>query len=110
MFANAICVAAGVDKNQQAGTLNEKQIKRLQEVVNNPQEANIPSWLYNRRRDYETGENMHLVVNDLLITREDDLKRLKKSKSYRGLRLQAGLPVRGQRTQSNFRKSKGKKR
>ena len=37
-----------------------------------------------------------------------DLRRLKKIKSNRGLRHQWGLPVRGQRTKSNFRRSKGK--
>ena len=110
MFANAVCVAAGVNKNQQAGTLDEKDVKKIQEVVSNPQQAGIPSWMFNRRNDYETGQDNHLIVNDLLIAHEDDTKRLKKMKSYRGLRLQAGLPVRGQRTQSNFRKGKGKKR
>jgi len=33
---------------------------------------------------------------------------MKKTKSYKGLRHQWGLPVRGQRTKANFRKNKGK--
>ncbi|MEK6867257.1 MAG: 30S ribosomal protein S13, partial [Nanoarchaeota archaeon] len=33
---------------------------------------------------------------------------LKKIKAYRGMRHAAGLPTRGQRTRSNFRKNKGK--
>ena len=40
-----------------------------------------------------------------LMTRK---KEKGKIKSYRGLRLQKRLPVRGQRTRSNFRRSKGK--
>ena len=35
-------------------------------------------------------------------------KRLQMIKSYKGMRHAAGLPVRGQRTKSNFRKNKGK--
>ncbi|MCX8147635.1 MAG: 30S ribosomal protein S13, partial [Candidatus Woesearchaeota archaeon] len=37
-----------------------------------------------------------------------DIKRLKIIKCYRGIRHIEGLPVRGQRTKSNFRKNKGK--
>ena len=33
---------------------------------------------------------------------------MKKIKSYRDIRHALGLPVRGQRTKSNFRKNKGK--
>ena len=35
-------------------------------------------------------------------------KFMKKIKSYRGIRHMFGLPVRGQRTRSNFRPNKGK--
>ena len=34
--------------------------------------------------------------------------KMKKIRSYRGVRHGIGLPVRGQRTKSNFRKNKGK--
>jgi len=34
----------------------------------------------------------------------EDLNRMKKMKSYKGVRHQLGLPVRGQRTKSSFRK------
>jgi len=37
---------------------------------------------------------------------EFDIKRLKKIKSYRGLRHVLGQPVRGQRTRGHFRKNK----
>lgn len=109
MFANAICVEAKVDPMSMTGKLSDEQIKQIQDVVADPTATNIPSWLLNRRKDYQTGEDQHLIVNDLLIANEDDKKRLKKIKTYRGLRLQAGLPVRGQRTKSNFRSNKGKK-
>ena len=42
------------------------------------------------------------------FTQDNDIKMLKKIKSYKGIRHSLGLPVRGQRTRSNFRKNKGK--
>jgi small subunit ribosomal protein S13 len=33
----------------------------------------------------------------------EDLNRLRKTRSYRGIRHELGLPVRGQRTKSSFR-------
>ena len=39
-----------------------------------------------------------------------DIRRLKEIKSYRGLRHQQGLPVRGQRTRTNARTRKGKRK
>jgi len=40
----------------------------------------------------------------------EDIKRLQAIKSYRGLRHTVGLPVRGQRTKSNARTRKGKRK
>ncbi len=39
-----------------------------------------------------------------------NIKRLKEIGSYRGIRHQRGLPVRGQRTRTNARTRKGKKK
>ena len=64
--------------------------------------------MLNRRRDYETGTEKHLLTGDINFTIESDKKREMKMKSYKGVRYQAGLPVRGQRTRSNFRPNKGK--
>ena len=76
--------------------------------MKSPLESGMPLWMVNRRRDYEDNKDKHLVTTDLMFTKDNDLKRLKKIKSYRGVRHTQGLPVRGQRTKSNFRKSKGK--
>ena len=46
--------------------------------------------------------------SDLELARDFDIKRLKKIKSYRGIRHVAGLPTKGQRTRANFRKNKKK--
>ena len=56
-------------------------------------------------KDYVTGEDIHLIESDLDMTLRDDLNRMKKTRSYKGRRHEVGLPVRGQRTKSTFRKS-----
>ena len=110
MFANATCKLAGVERYKRAGDLSDAEVAKLQAVLDNPVKAGIPEWMLNRRKDYETGEDKHLLVNDLTFTKDNDIKRLKKIKSYRGVRHQAKLPVRGQRTRSNFRPNKGKRK
>ena len=106
-FADVVCMQAEVERTQKVGTLGDAEVKRLDAVVNNPQEYGIPEWMLNRRRDYATGEDQHLLTGTLNFVQDNDLKRLKKIKTLRGMRHQKKLPVRGQRTRSNFRKSKG---
>lgn len=108
MFSNAILAVTGVSKNKKTGYLEDKEVQKIEEAIKNPQKFDIPLWLLNRRKDYETGDNMHLLSTDLTYQTENDLKRLKKIKSYRGVRHMSGLPVRGQRTKANFRRNKGK--
>lgn len=107
-FAEIVCKVAGVESQKKAGNLSDEEIKKLNETVNNPSQHNIPSWLFNRRKDYESGEDNHILTGTLNFVKDNDLKRLKKIKTLRGLRHQKNLPVRGQRTRSNFRRSKGK--
>ena len=107
-MADVACVLTGIDKQKKAGNLTDDEIKKLNETIAKPNEHGFPVWMLNRRKDYDTGEDKHLVTSDLQFTKENDLKRLKKTKTLRGIRHQKGLPVRGQRTRSNFRKSKGK--
>lgn len=51
-----------------------------------------------------------VVEGDLRREINDNISRLKRIHSYRGLRHMAGLPVRGQRTRSNARTKRGAKR
>jgi len=90
-------------KGRKLGELSEKGIEKIEAVLSNL-DKNLPPWMLNRRNDYASGENKHLTGPDLDMAKREDLTRLKKQKSYRGLRHQAGLPVRGQRTRSTFRK------
>ena len=108
MFANAVCQAAEIDKHMKAGHLTEEQVAKMNDVIKNPVKYNIPDWMLNRRFDPETGENRHILTSDVAYIRSNDIKRLQKIKSYRGIRHHLGLPLRGQRTRSNFRRSKSK--
>jgi len=108
MYANMALSVAGVDKTRKTGELMDSEIKKIEDALKNPDKYNVPNWLINRRKDYETGDDKHLLGADLDFEKDSDLKRMKKNKSYKGLRHQWGLTVRGQRTKSNFRKNKGK--
>lgn len=108
MFSNVVCNLAGVDKTVKTGYLKEEDVKKLDDVVNNPSKYNIPNWMLNRRKNYEDGKDYHLITGNLSFAEENDIKGMKKIRSYRGVRHGLGLPVRGQRTKSNFRRNKGK--
>ena len=46
----------------------------------------IPEWMMNRNKDFETGVDMHIYGADLDFAKMNDIKRLQKVKTYRGLR------------------------
>jgi len=105
-LSNAICKVLKIDKDRKIGSLTKEEISKISEFIKNPK---LPSYLHNRRSDFETGEDKHLTGGDLELRKDFDIKRLKKIKSYKGYRHMSGLPLRGQRTRSNFRKNKGKR-
>lgn len=107
-FANMVCAFAGVNKATKTGYLSDEQIAQLNDIIEHPLQHGAPVWMVNRRRDYDTNENKHLIGTDITFTQDNDIKRLKKIKAYKGIRHSHGQPVRGQRTRSNFRKNKGK--
>jgi small subunit ribosomal protein S13 len=107
-LAGAVCNLAGIWKGKKTGELTDSEIKKLDSVLTNPKENGIPVWMFNRRKDYETGEDKHLLMGTLDFVKDNTLKRLKKIKCYKGTRHSKGLPARGQRTKANFRRSKGK--
>lgn len=107
-FSNALCHVLKINKNKKIQELSEEEIKKISEFIKNPK---LPEFLLNRRRDIETGTSRHVFGADIDLQKEFDVKRLKKIRSYRGLRHALGQPVRGQRTKSHFRvKGKGGKR
>lgn len=107
-FSQAICKVAKIDPQLKTGELTAQQDDVLTRVVLEPEAAGIPRWMLNRRKDPETGGDSHLVGADIKFTAENDIKTMRRLKTYKGVRHALGLPVRGQRTQGNFRKNKGK--
>ncbi|MBU0979559.1 MAG: 30S ribosomal protein S13 [Nanoarchaeota archaeon] len=108
MYSSMVCSLAGIDRAKRAGNLSEAELKAIDTIVKNPHTAGVPKWMMNRRNDPETGEDKHLFTSDYMLTKDNDIKILKKIKAYRGMRHALGLPVRGQKTKSNFRRNKGK--
>lgn len=104
-FSNALCKKLGINKKKKIEELSEDEIKKISEFIKNP---DLPAFLINRRKDYDTGKDKHLYGADLDLQKEFDIKRLKKIKAYKGLRHSLGQPVRGQRTKSHFRNNRKK--
>ncbi len=106
-FASAVCTLSNVDKAKKAGYLSEDEVKNIESHIKRSTGL-MPIWMLNRRKDLEEGTDKHLFTTDLDYTIDNDIKIMKKMRSYRGIRHGMGAPVRGQRTRSNFRRNKGK--
>ena len=102
-ISNAIIQKLKLNPEELAGNLTDKNVDEIENAVKNINEF-VPSWLLNRQKDYDTGENIHPVSVDLKMVHDDDLNRMKKVKSYKGIRHASGHKVRGQRTYSNGRR------
>lgn len=94
---------AGLDRYEKIGNLSEGQIQLLQETIDTIQDY-APSWMLNHRKDYYTGEDIHLIGPEIELHFRDEINIMKKIRCYRGIRHELGLPVRGQRTRANNRK------
>lgn len=85
------------------GDLSDEEISNIEELIKNL-EKHLPDWMLNRQKDLATGKDIHLTAIDLKMATMGDLTRQKKLKSYKGVRHSLGLPVRGQRTRTSFRR------
>jgi small subunit ribosomal protein S13 len=104
-IANLTCIKLNLDKKKKILDLSKPEIEKIESFVKN---LDAPDFLKNRRNDLETGETKHYSASDLEMKKDFDIRRLKKIRSYKGIRHTSNLPVRGQRTRSNFR-AKGSK-
>ncbi len=86
--AGRICKQAGVAPHKKVSALTEEDLKKINAVL----DAN------------------YTVEGDLREEINENIKRLKEIVSYRGIRHMRGLPVHGQRTKSNARTKKGKRK
>ena len=104
MFANSIINHLKIDPNSKIGYLNSEQVSSIEKVIEDPQSSNFPTWFLNRRKDAETGKDLHLVTSDIAFNVRNDIEREKSVFSWRGYRHMFGLKVRGQRTRCTGRK------
>lgn len=86
--AEEILAKAGIDENKKIGALNDEEINKIRTII---------------QSDYKTEGALRAEV-------QMSIKRLMDIGSYRGLRHRKGLPVRGQRTRTNARTRKGKRK
>jgi small subunit ribosomal protein S13 len=102
-FAQAIVKIANINPELRIGAIPEKDLNRIEEIILNPVGNGIPYWMVNRKKDLRTGKDLHITGNLLEITVKRDIDRMKKIKSYKGVRHHLRLKVRGQRTKSTGR-------
>jgi small subunit ribosomal protein S13 len=92
----------GFDRKQRIGDLTDEEIERVQNTIENIHEV-LPNWMMNRQKDFDTGDDVHLTSTEVQMARRDDINRMKKIRSYKGIRHERGHKVRGQRLKSNGR-------
>ena len=102
-FSNAVCKILKLDRDKSIQDFNKKDLDKIEGFVKNPE---VPGFLKNRRKDFDDGEDKHVSGVDLKLRTEFDVKRLRKIRSYRGVRHTMNLPTRGQRTKGNFRRNR----
>jgi small subunit ribosomal protein S13 len=102
-YAQVMVRLIGIDPTKRIGFINEKEIEKLEDVAKNPVKYNIPGWMMNRRKDYRTGEDRHIVSSDLAYINKLDIDRMRRIKCWRGIRHALNLKVRGQRTRTTGR-------
>ncbi|PIU61440.1 30S ribosomal protein S13 [archaeon CG_4_10_14_0_2_um_filter_Archaea_38_6] len=100
MFGNAVLSIAGVPDDKLIGRLSSEEVKKIEDVIKSPEKHNVPEYLYNRRSDPETNNDSHAVGAELKLQKDFDIRRLKRIRSFKGLRHGWGLKVRGQRLKS----------
>jgi len=105
-LSNAILKKAEVNPDLRVGFLTESDISKIENVIREPAKYSLPTWLFNRRKDSDTGKDMHLISADLVLRTKQDIDDAKNIRSWRGYRHAYGLKVRGQRTKTTGRAGK----
>lgn len=103
-FAKSILDILKINPNSNVGFLTESQVEEIEKAMRNPSSVNIPAWFLNRRKDMDSGSNLHLITSDIDFNVRNDVEREKGMNSWRGFRHTYGLKVRGQRTRTTGRK------
>lgn len=101
-FAKSMCRSLKINENGKAGLVSDSDASKIQTFIKKPE--GLPSYYLNRQKDCESGNDEHLILSDLKLRFDNDVKRMMRTKSYKGSRHYNKLPVRGQRTRAHFRK------
>ena len=105
-LADAIVKVAGFNPGMGVGNLTDAEIKKLENIIKEPSKFGVPVWLLNRRKDLETGKDLHLTGPDLTLSTRTGIKLMVESRSWKGVRHSLGLKVRGQKTRTTGRKGR----
>lgn len=103
-LAQAVVRVAEIDPQIRIGLLSEEECEKIEEIIKNPNKFGIPEWMVNRQKDLRTGENRHLSGTEIDLILKMDIDRMKRTKSWKGIRHQLNLKVRGQRTRCTGRR------
>lgn len=102
-IATTIVSTLGLDRKILFGDLSESQVQQIKEQIENIGQ-NMPAWMLNHQKEIDTGKNIHVIGTDVQMRLRDDINLMKMIRSYKGVRHEYGLPVRGQRTRANNRR------
>ncbi|MFW9807420.1 MAG: 30S ribosomal protein S13 [Candidatus Thorarchaeota archaeon] len=102
-LSRAILTKLEMDPSQRLGFLKDADIKKIEKVIKDPVASDFPDWYINRPRDRMSGRMLHLTGSDLDFAHRNDIDRLRRIKSWRGVRHSLGLRVRGQHTRTTGR-------
>jgi small subunit ribosomal protein S13 len=102
--ANAISKELNIPKTEKVGKLTDEQIEKIDALLTELHTKGMPSFLLNRKRDPDTGKDVHVIMNDLAFSQRQDIEREKKLYTWKGYRHAYGKKVRGQRTRNTGRK------
>jgi small subunit ribosomal protein S13 len=105
-YAHAVVKSTRINPDARIGSLSEGELARLEDAIKDPAKHGIPVRMFNRRKDLETGRDMHLVGPDLALGMKGDIDLMKDIRSWKGIRHSLGLKVRGQRTRTTGRSGK----
>jgi small subunit ribosomal protein S13 len=92
----------GYPKNKKIGHISDEDAEKIENLLVELQE-HVPEWFLNRQKDWELGDDIHLLSTELDMNHRDDINRLRMIRCYRGIRHENGHKVRGQKTRSNGR-------
>ena len=102
-MSRTILKQLGLDPFSRLGYLSDEDIARMEEVLKDPVKSGLPKWYVNRPRDRTSGRYLHLTGADLQFAHRNDIDRLRRIRSWKGIRHTLGLKVRGQHTRTTGR-------